>query len=350
MSNVSGVSGSLPKPGRSRKRTSGARAVEGVPVKVGLAVTGTAAAAIGVIAVVVVAIVWDLSRVPVGEPASRTRPGAHGRPHFEGRIIDLGQVIPLMGVLVLVSIVVVGLVAWWVTRRANAPLQRALEVQEAFVADASHELRTPLATLNGRIQLAQFRYERGGDVQRALADAREDAEVLDGILTDLLTAAEAAALPRPQQYVRLEPAVAAATRLTDARAREADVALVTSVPVGAEVRGETTALTRVFVALLDNALGYSPAGGSIGISACQGGAKYLDIRVSDSGTGIMGANPDRLFERFARENNGGSRRGFGLGLSLVRDVVQRYGGTVAIESTSAEGTTFLVRLPGRIVA
>jgi signal transduction histidine kinase len=71
----------------------------------------------------------------------------------------------------------------------------------------------------------------------------------------------------------------------------------------------------------------------------------VELRVADSGSGIAAADRERVFERFARGADTGRRRGFGLGLALVQDVANRYGGSVAIETTSPAGTTFLLTLP-----
>mgnify|MGYP002735402387 CR=1 FL=1 len=87
--------------------------------------------------------------------------------------------IPLTVVLAVLSVVFVSLIAWWATRRANAPIEKAMAIQRAFVADASHELRTPLTTLNSRIQLAQHRLARDGDVTTVLVDLRQDAQTMD---------------------------------------------------------------------------------------------------------------------------------------------------------------------------
>ena len=71
----------------------------------------------------------------------------------------------------------------------------------------------------------------------------------------------------------------------------------------------------------------------------------MEIRVSDHGSGIDPADAERIFERFARGSETGRRRGFGLGLALVRDVLTRYSGRIEVESTSPSGTTFLITLP-----
>ena len=101
---------------------------------------------------------------------------------------------------------------------------------------------------------------------------------------------------------------------------------------------------RLVVALLDNAVQHSPSGAAVTVSATvEDGA--VAIRVVDHGSGIHGIAPDEVFERFARSTESGRRRSFGLGLSLVRDVAVRAGGSVVVESTSEAGTTFLLRLP-----
>jgi K+-sensing histidine kinase KdpD len=103
-------------------------------------------------------------------------------------------------------------------------------------------------------------------------------------------------------------------------------------------------LVRLVIALVDNAVQHSPAGTSVIVSAgVEEGAAA--VRVTDRGSGIHGIAPDAVFERFARSSENGRRRGFGLGLSLVRDVAVGAGGTVSVESTSSAGTTFLLRLP-----
>ncbi|MFZ1382750.1 MAG: HAMP domain-containing sensor histidine kinase [Scrofimicrobium sp.] len=329
------------------QRTGGLVAAQRAPVKVGLAVAAASSVVMLLLAGTLIWVIWRLSRLLPNTPDGG-RDGHRGRGidrYWEGRIVDLDDVVPLMVVLAVIAVILISLIAWWVTKRANAPLQRALEIQQAFVADASHELRTPLTTLNGRIQLAQHRLSRGGDVEGALVDARADAEVMNDILTDLLTAAETAAVGSPVTYTNLSDAVATAMHLTQTQADEAQVVLQQQIPSNLEVRGEKTALTRALVALIDNALRHSPPGTTVTVDALGRKDGFAEVRIIDQGVGITAQDPERLFERFARESQGSDRRGFGLGLALVRDIAERFGGTVMVEKTSPEGTTFLLRLP-----
>ncbi|OJU42286.1 MAG: hypothetical protein BGN97_01630 [Microbacterium sp. 69-10] len=101
---------------------------------------------------------------------------------------------------------------------------------------------------------------------------------------------------------------------------------------------------RAVIALLDNAVRYSPDGASVQLTATPTGRR-AEIRVADHGPGLGDMDPERVFERFARSTASTERRGFGLGLALVRDIANRFGGSVEVERTSPTGTTFLLTLP-----
>lgn len=280
--------------------------------------------------------------------ASRPGPRPHGRPGepLGDRILDLDDVLPVVIAMGVIGVLLLGVIAWYASRRASEPLAEALGVQRAFVADASHELRTPLTTLNSRIQLAEHRLRQGEDVGRVLADMRADAAVMDAVLTDLLLAAETAggresdATASAAVFESLQDAAA----LIAPRAAERGVRVDVQAPADLQVAAEQTALMRAVIALLDNAVRYSPDGTSVQLAAVASG-RQAQIRVADHGPGLGDMDPDRVFERFARSTASTERRGFGLGLALVRDVANRFGGSVEVERTSPAGTTFLLTLP-----
>lgn len=270
----------------------------------------------------------------------------HRGDDWSDRIIHVGVIVPLVVGLGVVGIIALSLVAWYVARRSALPMAEALRVQRAFVADASHELRTPLTTLTSRIQLALHRAERGGDVVSPLEDLRQDARVMDAVLTDLLLAAEAAG-NRPEDShatAAVDTAVTTAVHSLQLPAAGAQVTIAVDVPAGTYATADASALSRAIVALLDNAVHHSPPRGTVTVSARTTGPK-VQVRVADEGGGIRGVDPDRLFDRFVRTDDSGRRRGFGLGLALVRDIAARFGGDVNVEHTSPYGTTFLLELP-----
>lgn len=323
------------------------RRVQQAALRAGLWVAIASAAVVAAITAVTVAVLFATSR-PEHGPLRDGPPGG-GWDGPGDRVIDLDAVVPAAILVGLVGVIALGFIAWWASRRAAQPLADALEVQRAFVADASHELRTPLTTLDSRIQLAQHRSERGGDVQAVLADLRRDAAVMDAVLTELLLSAETAGAVSGDGSATADVAASAeaAIAVIAPRAAERGVRLGVSASPGLDAGADATALTRALIALLDNAVRYSPAGSTIRVEGRRAGRR-VEVRVADEGSGIAAADPERLFDRFARAGDdpgAGSRRGFGLGLALVRDIATRFGGTVTIETTSSAGTTFLIDLP-----
>jgi signal transduction histidine kinase len=111
------------------------------------------------------------------------------------------------------------------------------------------------------------------------------------------------------------------------------------------IAASETAVHRSVIALLDNALHFAPDDSTIEVSA-RTERGFAEIRVADHGPGITGVAPEQAFERFMRGTGGdASAGGFGIGLSLVRDTVARFGGTAQVESTGPDGTVILLRLP-----
>ncbi|MFF2632790.1 sensor histidine kinase [Microbacterium sp. NPDC058021] len=320
------------------------RRVDRAALRAGLWVALASAAVVGVITAVTVTVMIATAR-----PERGPRPdGGGGRGGPAVRVVDLDEVVPITITLGVVGVVVLGLIAWYASKRAALPLAEALRVQRAFVADASHELRTPLTTLTSRIQLAQHRAERGGDVDEVLADLRRDAAVMDAALTDLLISAESAGA-REGDDTAVAPVAAAAqdaAAVIGPRATERQVAIRIEAPPDLDAGADRAALTRALIALLDNAVRHSPAGAVVRIAARPAGRR-VEIRVIDQGTGVTGIDPARLFERFARSTAPSGQSGFGLGLALVHDIATRFGGSVELEASSPQGSTFLLTLPAR---
>jgi len=247
----------------------------------------------------------------------------------------------------LAGIVLAGVVGWLSARSAIRPLGEALARQRRFVQDASHELRTPLAILDTRIQLAQRRAEPGSEPSQALARIREDAATLTGIVNELLLAATGSAPVAEVAPVDVASAAESVAGSLQDLARQQGVQLTFDGGGPALVRIDPSSFRRAVLGLADNALGHTPAGGSITITALVEGSWAL-IRVADTGSGISGVNPDRIFDRFVRAGGPGAstgRRSFGIGLALVREIASAAGGTVKVVRTGPDGTTMELALP-----
>jgi signal transduction histidine kinase len=246
----------------------------------------------------------------------------------------------------LAGILLAGGVGWVSARSAIRPLGEALARQRRFVHDASHELRTPLAILDARIQLAQRQVEPASDPAQALARIREDTATLTGIVNELLLTATGP----PGGDAEPVDVAGIAESVTDSLqdlAGQQGVSLAFSGGGPALVRVDPGSLRRAVLALADNALAHTPAGGSITVRASIEGSRVV-VLVTDTGTGITGVDPERIFDRFVRApglDGSSGKRSFGIGLALVRDVASTAGGIVEVVRTGPEGTAMRLALP-----
>jgi signal transduction histidine kinase len=226
-----------------------------------------------------------------------------------------------------------------------------MERQRRFVADASHELRTPLTLLSTRAQLLE-RDLRGSETPAAHAEAQAlvaDTRRMADVVEDLLVAASLQAQPARLESVDLVAMVRRSVAAMDAHARTLGVSLC-GPPADASpeiVPGAERSLRRVVDALLDNALGHTPPGGHVRVGVEEGQPGWVVVSVADDGSGLDPAEAQQLFARFARGGSDpdGSRRRFGLGLALVREVVEAHRGRVEVDGAVGEGATFRVLLP-----
>lgn len=259
-------------------------------------------------------------------------------------------------VLGVALIVLAGAMSWLVTRRAVQPLGEALRMQRAFVADASHELRTPLAVLDARLQILQRSLPAGDSSSEIVTELRSDAKDLIHVVNDLLESAEIGRATADEDAITdVNATVHAAVRSMTLLAAHKQIAIELDAPSPAAAHVPASRITRCVVALLDNALRFAPPGSSVAVELATT-KKTVSITVRDRGPGIQGIDPARIFDRFAHSNasvdSGGDRTstGFGIGLSLVRDIAVRYGGSVAIVDTSEEGTTIRFVVPRATLA
>ncbi|WP_406640838.1 sensor histidine kinase [Amycolatopsis sp. WGS_07] len=246
-----------------------------------------------------------------------------------------------LGVAELVVLIASVISGYLLAGRAIRPLGEALRRQRTFVADASHELRAPLTRLHTRTQLLARRGGAGpADLETLVSGTRELGAVVDDLLLSAQACAERPQLEPVQLAVLAEQVVAAeSVRASD---RRVDLKLSRSPGLEDVVPGVPTALRRVLSALLDNAIGHTPPGGSIEVILANPDARHVELRVCDTGMGFPQHEAERLFERFAHGAHGEGRR-FGLGLALVQEVVTGHGGTIAAAGKPGVGATFTLR-------
>jgi signal transduction histidine kinase len=224
--------------------------------------------------------------------------------------------------------------------------EESLRQQRQFVADASHELRTPLTSIEGYARMLRQWGTEDPEATREAAEAIErEAGRMRRLVLGMLDLAhgdvgmELATAPHDLREV-VNDAVGAARMA--AAGRVGVFAEVPSEPVVAEVDRER--VYQVLGILLDNAVKYTPAGGSVTASVARSG-EVATLTVRDTGVGIDARHLPRIFDRFYRADEARSAGGSGLGLAIARQIVERHGGEIAVASEPGEGTTFTVTLP-----
>ncbi|MET9492391.1 HAMP domain-containing sensor histidine kinase [Nocardia sp. NPDC006630] len=247
------------------------------------------------------------------------------------------------------GLVSAGAVSVLLSRRAIRPLVAALELQRRFVADASHELRAPLTVLHTRAQLLARRAERE-DLDAVVADQLHglvaDTRALSDIVDDLLTVAAAEREPARTERVDLAELCREVRESVVAHASSRDIAVeVVLSPEPAFVDGVRPALRRAIFALTDNALNHESPGGTVTLGVARAGAD-VEVTVSDTGAGLDPRHAERLFRRFAHgDGHSAGARPYGIGLALVRDVVDAHHGSIIVDGAPGHGAAFTLRLP-----
>jgi heavy metal sensor kinase len=233
-----------------------------------------------------------------------------------------------------------------------ARLERSFVQQKEFLGNAAHELKTPLAVLKSTLQSLLQRPRSAEEYQKGLEHCLEDLQRLEQLLQWMLRLARAeqwahGALRRDLQVIDVtatcEEAVERVRHLAVERSMTIRLAKNGQVPL----RADPEDLQLVWSNLLENAVRYSPEGGSVEMSvACANGGPAR-ITVEDHGPGIPADELPHIFERFYRGDPSRNRAtgGFGLGLAIAKALVEAYGGSINADSTPGAGTRMTVELP-----
>ena len=229
-------------------------------------------------------------------------------------------------------------------------LKRLEGVRQQFISNVSHELKTPLSSIKAYTEtLLSGALEDAKHARTFLSRIDDQADRLHDLILDMLSLAriEAGQLNLELTNVPLSEIVEQCVKANEARAVAGDLNLCNEVSdSGIEVMADEESLLQILSNLVDNAIKYTPAGGSVTIR-CSEEQDEAVIEVVDTGVGIAQKHLERLFERFYRVDKARSRElgGTGLGLSIVKHLSQTMGGSVAVESEPHKGSIFQVRLP-----
>lgn len=234
--------------------------------------------------------------------------------------------------------------SYYLARRTLRPIERSMQDQDRFIADASHELRTPLTTLLlGNEVALRKKHLSEANARSVIEQNISDIKELKTLSDNLLDLAADDYRSSAGKTIRLEEIATNAVHQVSSIAIAKDITITVTMG-NRTVVTDKKKLTKVLVVLLDNAIKYSSHGTTIYVSQSFDG-KQTNIHVKDKGEGIAPADLSHIFERFYRADQSRSQSsGYGLGLAIATKLVEQLGGKLTAESELYNGSIFTVHL------
>lgn len=242
----------------------------------------------------------------------------------------------------------VALLGYIIAGRTLRPIQENVNIQKRFLADASHDLRTPLAIMKSESQvLLQTGSQDHVEFKEVIQSNLEEIDKMSRLVDDLLMMARTEEEPNKTMFsdVQIGELLQKASKKIMARAAQKQIDFSYELITDGVIRGEQYQLERAIQNILQNALNYTHEHGKISLSSTQRGSMY-NITIKDTGVGISEKDIPHIFDRFYKASHSRNEEsGSGLGLPIVRQIIERHGGTITIESEEGVGTVVHIRLP-----
>jgi len=238
--------------------------------------------------------------------------------------------------------------SYFLARRTLKPIEEAHLAQNRFTVDASHELRTPLSAMKSEIEVnLRDKNLKVSNARKIFQSNLEEIEKLESLSTALLK------LARYQESYQikfdlysLSDIITSAYEKVEKSADKKNIEFVVKIPQG-KIKGDKSSLVELFIILLDNAVKYSPKNSKIQIMSREHLGQII-IEIKDSGAGIKASDLPHIFDRFYRADSSRSKEkvdGYGLGLSIAKQITEFHKGSIDVESKIGHGSTFIVKLP-----
>ncbi len=231
-------------------------------------------------------------------------------------------------------------------------LEKSFEIEHQFSSDASHELRTPVSVIMAQTELALEKDRSPGEYRAALEVVRRQGTRMQTLVTDMLDYTRLQQNPGRYPMEEVDLSALALQLCGDMKMiRHRSISLTEEIEEGLHVRGNVSLLTRLLQNLIDNAYKYGRENGWIKVTLTRAEGGPIHLSVSDNGIGIPADALGHIFQRFYRADASrtrGSRKGYGLGLSIVERIAELHGAEIRVESEEDAGSTFTVEFPGGV--
>jgi signal transduction histidine kinase len=243
------------------------------------------------------------------------------------------------------ALIIGGALSYWLARRTLRPIEKSLNEQDQFIADASHELRTPItsallsnevALKNKKLTLAHAKATIEGNIK----DMQELKRLSDELLSESGESQKNITISEVDIQKTVNDAIDTVAAISHTHAT-----IIRSEVTPYVTNTDAERLRKILVILLENAIKYSPPSSTVVVSSKQV-KSGIEITVSDHGMGIDKTDLESIFDRFYRaDRSRGKTIGYGLGLSIAKKLVREIGGTITVTSTLNVGSEFTIKLP-----
>lgn len=291
----------------------------------------------------------DLSRIVLRQDFGTHVPRTLSRPELRLVVIQVRELRKTtqvdLFIIDLITLIIGGGLSYFLAGKTLQPIQKNMESQKLFIADASHELKNPIATVQSACEVVlRSKNKTKEDYREALEQVLDQSKRLGRLVTDLLSLSVLdAASTKTRTKCSLsdiaEKQLAAMRPLLETT----KLTLSQSISPYVFVLGDEDKLQQLVIILLDNAFKYTPLGGTITVTVRK--KPQPQLLVQDTGIGIAQEKHEDIFKRFYQADVSHASKGAGLGLAIADSIMKLHRGTIRVESSIGKGSTFICTFP-----